>query len=107
VDPVKLREDEDRQLNLVHLVATTTQFFEAIINSIEDLPIPILCICYDLGQAVQEKYSENYLVAIGGFLFLRFICPAILLPNTSGILEEDEQLSEKAKRGLLLIAKCK
>jgi neurofibromin 1 len=73
-------------------------------------------MCHLLGETIKEKFPDKHLIGIGGFIFLRFFCPSILLPTSSGIIEgnkKKEKLliillevpSEPVKRGLLLITK--
>ena len=38
-------------------------------------------------HVVGEKFAENVNTTIGGFIFLRFFCPAISSPEAYGILE--------------------
>lgn len=47
--------------------------------------------------------SKFKMVAISGFMFLRFICPAIVTPETSGIVKSP--LNSKQRRCLVLISK--
>ncbi|KAI3653038.1 hypothetical protein MP228_002463 [Amoeboaphelidium protococcarum] len=47
--------------------------------------------------------SKFKMVAISGFMFLRFICPAIVTPETSGIVKSP--LNSKQRRSLVLISK--
>ena len=39
--------------------------------------------------AVSAKFPEARVSCIGGYLFLRFICPALLAPKARGILQVD------------------
>lgn len=40
-----------------------------------------------LYKKVREYYPDEALKLVGGFLFLRFFCPAILAPHNFGLLE--------------------
>lgn len=44
-------------------------------------------ICRELHLSVQEKFPNAKHTVIGGFVFLRFICPALIAPDKFGILD--------------------
>lgn len=55
---------------------------EIIIESFDVLPLSLRFICSQIYASVNAKFEEASLVAVGSFLFLRFICPAIVSPET-------------------------
>ncbi len=81
-------------------------------------------IAAHIRQEIQKKFScstESHL-AVGGFIFLRFLCPAIIFPHQCGIDTSDLHASStrssdeeegstlkkpdaRALRGLVLISK--
>jgi len=53
---------------------------------------------------VEKKFEKSGIQSLAGFIFLRFICPAIISPTGSNIVEGTE-ISADAQRHLILIAK--
>lgn len=56
-------------------------------------------------SAIKMRFGSEDAVykAVGGFLFLRFICPAITAPQYYGLLQQNP--NEVVQRQLVLIAK--
>ncbi|EFA76778.1 regulator of chromosome condensation domain-containing protein [Heterostelium album PN500] len=52
---------------------------------------------------VVKKFPDNKHSSVGGFVFLRFLCPAIIAPYTAGLV--DEAPGPEATRALVLIGK--
>ena len=44
-------------------------------------------ICAELRRTVQERFPESTYSVVGGFFFLRFVCPAIVSPEGFGVME--------------------
>ena len=61
----------------------------------------------DLGEKhhLSELTGCSVVVLIGGFIMLRFFCPAITLPNSYGIVPENQLPSPGVRRNLTLITK--
>merc|ERR1711916_197684 len=82
VDPKLLGEEE------AHMEALQEQcelFVVRICESVEYMPIPFRWMARVLHDQVQQRFPESALSAVGGFLFLRFICPAMLSPERYGL----------------------
>ena len=78
-------------------------------------------MCWKLSQEVQRLFPDATYTIIGGFIFLRFICPAIIAPDGYGILNGDfptskflsphsvilfaTEVPDASRRGLILISK--
>jgi hypothetical protein len=54
-------------------------------------------------QAVSERFPEMGHQFVGGFYFLRFICPALVAPAAYGLVKSD--LAPENQRTLILISK--
>lgn len=56
-------------------------------------------------QLVGKKFPNDYAnyKAVGGFLFLRYICPSILAPHVYGLIEEPPNAT--SQRYFVLLAK--
>eukprot|EP01027_Heterolobosea_sp_BB2_P010811 GEZU01015816.1.p1 GENE.GEZU01015816.1~~GEZU01015816.1.p1 ORF type:complete len:264 (+),score=85.10 GEZU01015816.1:265-1056(+) len=54
-------------------------------------------------QEQQSRRSKNGDVAVGGLIFLRFFCPALITPNLFGLV--DTVPSKEAQRALTMVTK--
>eukprot|EP01119_Soliformovum_irregulare_P011397 TRINITY_DN2842_c0_g1_i3.p1 TRINITY_DN2842_c0_g1~~TRINITY_DN2842_c0_g1_i3.p1 ORF type:complete len:411 (+),score=100.32 TRINITY_DN2842_c0_g1_i3:115-1347(+) len=103
VDPQALSPDEDLLKNREHLRNTCSKILRSIFDSQEDSPPEIHQICKLLQTKVAAKFPGSAQSCIGGFLFLRFFCPAIFTPVAFGMAEGT--ISPKAQRGLTLVTR--
>ncbi|KAG1195335.1 hypothetical protein G6F35_013222 [Rhizopus arrhizus] len=53
----------------------------------------------------QERYPEAKYTAVGAFIFLRFFCPAIVSPESEGLIKPNTVVSREMKRGHLIATK--
>jgi len=103
VDPEKLQPDEKLMDNRARLEDACSKFLRNIFDSVDDTPIEFRQICQFMQQKVAAKFPGNAQLCIGGWIFLRYFCPAIFTPMISGIVTT--MPNEKSQRGLTLIAK--
>ena len=61
-------------------------------------------ICAHIASAVGGKFPTSKNIAVGGFIFLRFINPAIVAPDSHNLVKTTV-LSKELRRGLILISK--
>lgn len=61
-------------------------------------------MAHHLQAEVLKRFPENKYSSVGGFIFLRFFCPAILSPDSNG-LYSGPPLDSKSRRPLILICK--
>jgi len=54
-------------------------------------------------KEVMKKFPEHHLRVVGGFYFLRFLCPALVSPEGFGIISSSP--SSKSRRSLILVSK--
>lgn len=73
--------------NRQNMAAAFQVIFDAIVRSLESIPPPIRLLCYYLWRAISDKFTSASPSVIGSFFFLRFICPAIAVPTSVGILD--------------------
>eukprot|EP00026_Physarum_polycephalum_P001752 Phypoly_transcript_01754.p1 GENE.Phypoly_transcript_01754~~Phypoly_transcript_01754.p1 ORF type:complete len:1009 (+),score=124.58 Phypoly_transcript_01754:82-3108(+) len=104
VDPTKLKDPGLLDANLQTLISMSRRFLEAIITKIDEWPASIKVIAKHLQNVVWQRFSDAKLKngVLGGYTFLRFLCPSILSPNTWAPVEAP---SPAAGRALLLITK--
>jgi len=103
IDPNKMDASENLEKNRAKLQNTCSKILRTIFDSIDDTPFEFRQICHWLQKFVSEKFPESAQLCIGGFLFLRFFCPAIVTPVFFGLIKGAP--SEPAQRGLTLAAK--
>ncbi|KAL6059961.1 GTPase activating protein [Balamuthia mandrillaris] len=89
--------------NISKLSSSCEAFLSAISNSLSFCPIEIRQVCSFLADTVQHRYPNSTLTSVGGFLFLRFFCPAILAPEHYELVKESPD--PNARRHLTLVAK--
>lgn len=94
--------------NLENVKFVAASFLEIITSSIPVLPPMFREICAHISKVVSRVWPEAKFSAMGAFIFLRFISPAIVAPETIDIelpkdLTKEEQMV--IRRGLMVIAK--
>ncbi|KAJ6532260.1 hypothetical protein DFH09DRAFT_1370329 [Mycena vulgaris] len=94
--------------NLENVKFVAASFLEIITSSIPALPPMFREICAHISRVVSRVWPEAKFSAMGAFIFLRFISPAIVAPETIDI-ELPKDLSKEEhmviRRGLMVIAK--
>jgi PH domain/GTPase-activator protein for Ras-like GTPase len=58
-----------------------------------------------LDREVGKKYPGSSKSAVGGYIFLRFFCPAIVAPESAGLMPEGGRLSRDSRRVVILASK--
>eukprot|EP01105_Mastigella_eilhardi_P019907 TRINITY_DN4703_c0_g1_i1.p1 TRINITY_DN4703_c0_g1~~TRINITY_DN4703_c0_g1_i1.p1 ORF type:complete len:690 (+),score=177.69 TRINITY_DN4703_c0_g1_i1:98-2167(+) len=92
----------DVQANGENLIDLCKTFVDQIINS--ECPVPLRILAKYLRDEIGNKFgAEAGLTAVGGFIFLRLLCPNILIPNKIGLM--DTAPSPKQIRTLILVTK--
>ncbi|KAI1105123.1 Rho GTPase activation protein [Jackrogersella minutella] len=107
VDPSRIQHGEELQSHWSQLLQLTTEVWECIADSSTKLPLELRQILKYVRAVAEDRYGDflrtvNY-TSVSGFLFLRFICPAILNPKLFGLLRDNPR--SRAQRTLTLIAK--
>ena len=105
VDRRKLDADANLDENWNKLTDITQRFLESIINSTDACPIQFRRLCNHLYTEVSDHFRDyrNVHTFIGGFLFLRFFCPAIVAPEAYQLVQEAPSMA--SRRGLVLVSK--
>jgi hypothetical protein len=108
VDPDKVGQNEnvDTDQNVYQLALACQKIFSVIIRSVDKVPLEFRQIFVSVRDSVREQFgeaSDSHYKALGGFFFLRFICPAITAPHYYGLLPSPP--NAVAQRQLVLIAK--
>eukprot|EP00013_Stygamoeba_regulata_P021438 CAMPEP_0177664802 /NCGR_PEP_ID=MMETSP0447-20121125/20706_1 /TAXON_ID=0 /ORGANISM="Stygamoeba regulata, Strain BSH-02190019" /LENGTH=541 /DNA_ID=CAMNT_0019170835 /DNA_START=38 /DNA_END=1663 /DNA_ORIENTATION=- len=86
--------------------AALEKLTERVLNAVLDTPLPTallraMRLLAHMVHASQLAHATH--TALGSFLFLRFVCPAIVCPEA--FLQVDGSISPEARRTLILVAK--
>jgi len=105
VDPNKMDEESDTVANQLQLQLVVHKVWKAIIESENDIPVHFREIFSHIAEEMPKRYDDRSALfyAVGGFFFLRFICPSLTTPHVYGLLEEPP--NETAQRYVVLISK--
>eukprot|EP01094_Clydonella_sp_ATCC50884_P000475 TRINITY_DN1036_c0_g1_i4.p1 TRINITY_DN1036_c0_g1~~TRINITY_DN1036_c0_g1_i4.p1 ORF type:complete len:476 (-),score=112.39 TRINITY_DN1036_c0_g1_i4:798-2225(-) len=85
------------------LIGFADQLLNSIFDSLEDSPRSVRRLLRQLYERVTEHFPAQGSMAVGGFVFLRFLCPAIVSPEKFFLTSKD--LEPEARRVLLLMSK--
>ncbi|KAK6217565.1 gtpase-activator protein for ras-like gtpase [Colletotrichum tabaci] len=108
VDPSKLKPGENIQEHWTRLIQLTTEVWQCICKEPTKCPPELRSILKYIRAVAEDRYGDwlrtvTY-TSVSGFLFLRFICPAILSPKLFGLLRDHPR--PRAQRTLTLVAKA-
>ncbi|KAM9880674.1 hypothetical protein VDGE_00094 [Verticillium dahliae] len=108
VDPSKLKPGEDLAQNWNRLLQAATEVWQCIAKEPTKCPSELRSILKYVRAVAEDRYGDwlrtvTY-TSVSGFLFLRFICPAILSPKLFGLLRDHPR--PRAQRTFTLIAKA-
>ncbi|CAN8106230.1 unnamed protein product [Discula destructiva] len=108
VDPGKLQPGEDLDQHWDQLLQFTNEIWECVARSASKFPPELRHILKYIRAVADDRYGDFLrtvaFTSVSGFLFLRFICPAILNPKLFGLLRDYPR--PRAQRTLTLIAKA-
>ncbi|TPX48503.1 hypothetical protein SeLEV6574_g01999 [Synchytrium endobioticum] len=103
VDPNRLAPNDDLNRNLKNLISVSQAFLNAILSSGYKFPRALKEVCMHIAKVVSERFPEAKIMAVGGFVFLRFLCPAIVSPEGADLVPPIQ--SKELRRGLVLVTK--
>ncbi|OLN85580.1 Inhibitory regulator protein BUD2/CLA2 [Colletotrichum chlorophyti] len=108
VDPSKLKPGENILEHWNRLIQLTTEVWQCICKEPTKCPPELRSILKYIRAVAEDRYGDwlrtvTY-TSVSGFLFLRFICPAILSPKLFGLLRDHPR--PRAQRTLTLVAKA-
>jgi neurofibromin 1 len=104
VDPIKVTDQSSLCSNFKNLEDLLTVLLDSFYSSSHLLGYSIRALCTNIFAFLEQKFPGNGRLAVGGFIFLRLVCPAIITPDLYGIL--NKQIEDKnLRRGLLLATK--
>ncbi|KDQ15349.1 hypothetical protein BOTBODRAFT_54648 [Botryobasidium botryosum FD-172 SS1] len=103
IDPTRVRHPDELTQNSANLQIIAKAFLEVICTSVGIVPPVFREICNHIALSVHAMWPESKFSSVGGFMFLRFINPAIVSPESVDIDVPADHRS--MRRGLLLVSK--
>jgi len=103
VDATRLGSEHNVAINFRNLIGACQGLLDTIRSTLDKCPAPFRHICNHLHTQVQKRFPDRRHTAIGGFIFLRFFCPALVSPDSFGLMETAP--SREGRHVLTLIAK--
>lgn len=103
VDPAKVDDIGNVSENKENVRWATSLFLDAIFQASDAVPIALKNICAFLTASVTSAFPDAKInVVMGGFFFLRFVCPAVAAPTLNCQPGVDVR---NVRRGCVLISK--
>jgi len=103
LDPSRLENEDDAMVNRLALELACQRLTQCILQSEAYFPIRLKHIMHHVRETITARFPNAAPAAIGGFIFLRLINPAIITPASFGLLPEDPDTN--VKRQLVLVTK--
>lgn len=103
-NPTEFIKERKVAQNLAHLEQCCLYFLTEITKSLDYCPRGLRVIAHSVYRAVGLKFPSARLTAVGGFFFLRFLCPQ-MLQVAWATPEANATIAASAKRNLLLLTK--
>lgn len=104
IDPAKIDPSQQIEENFTNLSNLLKLFFGEILKCIGKFPKSLIKLNSSISNIVKQKFPGKERLAIGGFVFLRLCCPAIVTPEQFGLVKKTITDSS-LRRGLLLVSK--
>jgi len=99
-------DDADTEANLYQLILACQKVFSSLQKAIPMIPFEFVEVFASIRDGIINKWpdsSDAIYKAVGGFLYLRFICPALTAPHAYGLLPAPP--NQICQRQLVLIGK--
>jgi neurofibromin 1 len=103
VDPEKVFAGCDVIKNVAALSDVCAALLQSIFKHVQECPLPIRRLCAIMHNSVQQKYPQIGSIAIGSFFFLRFMNPALTLPEQYALVPSVP--TPDVRRSMILITK--
>ncbi|SAM09354.1 hypothetical protein [Absidia glauca] len=105
LDSTKVGPGEDVLKNKQNVVSSTEMLLNAICASADKAPRSFREVCHCILTSVRGRFPEAKYTAVGAFIFLRFFCPAIVSPESEGLIKPMTTVSREMRRGHLMATK--
>ena len=103
----KLEKKEELENNRSYLNDKLKSVVQQVISQemVDKMPIEIRIFAGYFAEFANQYAPDQFFSLVGGFLFLRYINPALTSPATHGLLGEGRTLTTTVQRNLVLITK--
>ncbi|KAJ5080669.1 neurofibromin [Anaeramoeba ignava] len=99
-------ETEEKNQEGIQLVSKFTQkLLDRIFSSAPHFPLLMREVCFILSRETKRKFPYAHNVVLAGFVFLRFVCPAIVAPELFDVAESEHAISSKVRKVLVVISR--
>lgn len=103
LEPDRVSDLQEFTHNLDNFEKCVTELIGALEKNMPKMPCVFKEVCATIQSAVQPRFPESKESAVSAFFFLRYICPALVSPDSNGLLEAAPP--PEIRRSLLLLAK--
>ena len=103
IDPSRLEVQAENTDNLNRLLAFVTSILDQFSLSTEDIPSEIIQTCGLIQESTEEKFPHSNYRGLAAMLFLRFLCPIIVSPESNNITKAT--ITPEVRRRLILVTK--
>lgn len=87
-----------------NLTSLCSLLIKSCLGAIPNCPVDLRELSEHLKLVVSERFGEKMgVTAVGGFIFLRFVCPAMIAPERFNLVKGE--LSKDARRNLMSVSK--
>eukprot|EP01087_Luapelamoeba_hula_P015610 TRINITY_DN4688_c2_g1_i1.p1 TRINITY_DN4688_c2_g1~~TRINITY_DN4688_c2_g1_i1.p1 ORF type:complete len:766 (+),score=142.50 TRINITY_DN4688_c2_g1_i1:75-2372(+) len=96
LNPANMPHGEKRSRNIKNLTRYCNLFLANIVESLHACPMELRDIAHHTQKEVQRVFcstkrsSKKHLLSVGGFMFLRYFCPAIIFPHQFGLVMPED-----------------
>ncbi|KAL6055769.1 GTPase activating factor [Balamuthia mandrillaris] len=111
IDPIKLADSSQSiEENIKNMMDIASVCLQMVLENHSSCPASIRRLCQELKNAVSEKFPGSLYTVVGGYYFLRFLCPAIISPEGFGVVPgpqqgSPEKVTVEVRRVLILVSK--
>lgn len=109
INPDKVPKNENLETNIANVYKIVDEFLTYFISSIEDTLVEYRRYCGYIYEEVEKKFKSDSSplapkhLGVGGFLFLRLICPCLMDPVKHKMFQG--KVTPDAQRFLLIVSK--
>eukprot|EP01125_Pyxidicula_operculata_P010375 TRINITY_DN3419_c1_g3_i1.p1 TRINITY_DN3419_c1_g3~~TRINITY_DN3419_c1_g3_i1.p1 ORF type:complete len:669 (+),score=167.06 TRINITY_DN3419_c1_g3_i1:383-2389(+) len=106
MDPLRVEDPKVIKKNQKNLQEFAEAVVDSVCESIHYLPLALRNIFHHVREELKKKFPGDDIViysGLSGFIFLRFICPAIMSPTMFGLVSDHAQVT--VARDLTILAK--
>lgn len=80
-----------------------SSLMELLVGKMSSAPFPLRVLCFYIKEEMEKRFPGKGNIGVGGFVFLRLICPAIVAPEVRGICRNE--ISAPHRRFLVRVAR--